>query len=227
MKEKKTGNRSILVAIDGPAASGKSTVARVLAERVRFANINSGLMYRAATRSVLEEGIDPSDTAAVAEYFRHARVGCDGAGEALSVVINGKARHGLADADVNAHVSSVASVPEVRHLMVAIQREMAADRPTVMEGRDIGSVVFPDTPYKFYIDASEEVRARRRAAQGSSDAVGERDKADSTRKSSPLVIPDDATVIDSSDLSVDEVVDRIVVVLEESGDPEERDSRGR
>jgi cytidylate kinase len=118
---------------------------------------------------------------------------------------------------VNAAVSSVSAVPEVRDVLVAQQRKMLQIGDLVMEGRDIGSVVFPETRFKFYIDASEEVRRQRRAAEGQQDEVGERDRQDAARKTSPLVIPDGALVIDSSELAIEEVVERAMVGLRERG----------
>ena len=146
-----------------------------------------------------------------------ADVECEWRAGEIAISIGGKLRRGLAEADINQHVSTVAKVPEVREVLVALQRRVAGGVPTVMEGRDIGSVVFPDTPFKFYIDASEEVRQRRRQEQGLADSVRDRDRQDSTRESSPLVVPKDAVVIDSSDLSIDEVVGRIIAHLAEGG----------
>ena len=114
----------------------------------------------------------------------------------------------LREDPVNALVSKVAAIPEVRELLVAKQREYLTLGSLVMEGRDIGSVVFPDTPYKLYIDASEEVRRQRRAAEGQNDEVAKRDRQDSQRRTSPLMIADGALVIDSSDLGIAEVVER-------------------
>lgn len=205
-----TGEPSIVVAIDGPAASGKSSVAKALAVKTGFQHVNSGLMYRAATRAVLEEGIDPSDVEKVVGLLGNAEVKCGWAGGEFEISIGGKVRRGLADADVNQHVSTVAKVPVVREALVALQRRVADGVSTVMEGRDIGSVVFPDTPFKFYVDASEEVRQKRRTEQGLADSIRDRDRQDSTRESSPLVIPDDAMVIDSSELTIEEVVGLVV-----------------
>ena len=175
-------------------------------------------MYRAATRAVISEGIDPEDSAKVDEYIGavDTAAAADGDGE-LSISIGGKVREDLNAEDVNASVSAVSRAPLVRERMVALQRRMVESIPTVMEGRDIGSVVFPDTAFKFYVTASEEVRAARRAAEGLTDQVAARDKADSTRKSSPLTIAEDATVIDSSNLTLEETVDTIAALLEEKG----------
>jgi cytidylate kinase len=118
---------------------------------------------------------------------------------------------------VNANVSQIATIPELRRLLVSLQREFAQDHNIVMEGRDIGSVVFPETPYKFYIDASPEVRARRREKQGLRDSILSRDKVDSSRRASPLIIAEDAHVIDSSNLTVDGVVGEIIGRLKLKG----------
>ncbi len=118
---------------------------------------------------------------------------------------------------VNQNVSAIARIPAVREMLVAIQREYREESALVMEGRDIGSVVFPDTEYKFYIDASPEVRARRRAQQGQRDSITERDRADTSRKTSPLTIAEDAHVIDSSNLTIDGVVGEIIGRLKLKG----------
>jgi cytidylate kinase len=123
----------------------------------------------------------------------------------------------LVNEEVNANVSTIASLPDVRRLLVAKQRAYAEHHDLVMEGRDIGSVVFPETPHKFYIDASPEVRARRRAQQGLQDSVIARDKIDSSRRTSPLIIAEDAHVIDSSNLTVDGVVGEVIGRLKLKG----------
>lgn len=207
-----------VIAIDGPAASGKSSVARALAARHGFAFVNSGSLYRAMAWGLIEEGVDVEDEDAV----RRSCAGIDlrtGLEDGASWVAVGGQRLGgeLESPEVNAAVSRSARVPAVRALVVAHLRAFAQESPLVMEGRDIGSVVFPDTPWKFYIDASEEVRQQRRAAQGQADNVRDRDRADSSRKSAPLVVPDGAVVIDSSELGIDEVVARIVAAMREAG----------
>lgn len=210
-----------VIAIDGPAASGKSSVARTLARRLGFAYVNSGAFYRAATWFVLEHGVDPRDAVAVTTVFAAARLetGLGGGGDAgreSFIRLDGREAEdpALRAAAVNGGVSAVASVPAVREQLTARLREIAAGaaRGTVMEGRDIGSAVFPQTPYKFYIDASPEVRAQRRSAQpgGGPDEIAARDRVDSTRRASPLVIADDAHVIDSSRLTIDGVVGEII-----------------
>jgi cytidylate kinase len=123
----------------------------------------------------------------------------------------------LCDDAVNQNVSAIARIPEIRRMLVEKQRVYGEHYDLVMEGRDIGSVVFPDTPYKFYIDASPEVRARRRALQGQHDAIRDRDRADSSRRASPLTIAEDAWVIDSSGLTIDGVVGEIIGRLKLKG----------
>ena len=208
----------IVVAIDGPAASGKSSVARMLARRLGFAYVNSGAMYRAVTWFVLQKGIDPCDTAAVLALISDLDMECGLRDGASSLQIAGvDPAPFLCDDEVNQNVSRVSSVPEVRSALVKRQRAYANTYDVVMEGRDIGSVVFPDTPYKFYVDASPEVRARRRARQGQHDEISARDRFDSTRRTSPLLVAEDAEVIDSSNLTIDGVVGEIVGRLKLKG----------
>ena len=209
---------NIVIAIDGPAASGKSSVARDLAKRLGFIYVNTGAMYRAVTWLIVSKDVPVPDTGRVEQllHFTEFRFGLN-VGES-TILIDGvdPAPH-LVSAEVNANVSAVASIPEVRRMLVEKQRAYAADRDVVMEGRDIGSVVFPDTEYKFYIDASVEVRARRRERQGLTDSISARDKVDSTRRNSPLTIAEDAHVIDSSNLTIEGVVGEIIGRLKLKG----------
>ena len=207
-----------VIAIDGPAASGKSSVARQLARQLGFDYVNSGAMYRAVTWHVLQRTIAPGDGDAVARLLETSRVDCERGDDGSRLLIDGvdPAEH-LQDDRVNAEVSLVSSIPRVREILVAKMRAFANDRDVVVEGRDIGSVVFPETPYKFYIDASPEVRLRRRVAQGQRDQVLARDQADSSRRVAPLVVAKDAHVIDSSNLSIEEVVDEILGRLKMKG----------
>ena len=212
------GTRRRVVAIDGPAASGKSSVAQQLAKRLGFVYVNSGAMYRAITWHVLDRGIAPDDSAAITQLVDTARLECDLDNDESRILIDGNdATEHFRDVRVNEGVSLVSSVPRVRELLVAHMRAYAEDNDVVMEGRDIGSVVFPSTPYKFYIDASPEIRSRRRAAQGQADQIAARDHADSSRQQSPLTRAADAVVIDSSDLSIEGVVNEIVERLKAQG----------
>ena len=211
-------NKHRVVAIDGPAASGKSSVARELAKQLDFAYVNSGAMYRAITWQVLERGADPLDADAVRRTVEATMIVCDLHNGESRILIDGidPSAH-LRDPGVNNAVSPVSTVPRVRELLVEKMRAYALDQDVVMEGRDIGSVVFPETPFKFYVDASPEIRSQRRAAQGQMDHIAARDRADSSRRASPLTIARDAQVIDSSHLSIAGVVHEIMERLRTQG----------
>lgn len=204
-----------VITIDGPAASGKSSIARLVAQRLGAIYVNTGNMYRAMTWAVIQTGVDPNDGEAVKRAAEGIVIDSPVVDGQTQVSIRGRAltQDDLNSDPVNRGVSLLARVPEVRARLVADQRALANLGPLVMEGRDIGSVVFPDSPLKFYIDASEEVRASRRRAQGHTDQVAERDRLDSTRKTSPLVIPEGATVIDNSHLTLDQAVEAVLAKL--------------
>jgi CMP/dCMP kinase len=200
-----------VVAIDGPAASGKSTVARKLAKRLEFSYVNSGALYRAVAWLANEHGIPPDDWSAVCGQVRKSVFNFYLRNKELVFLIDGDSpQTHLREERVNRAVSTISAIPEVRQFLVAHLRGFQTWDNLVMEGRDIGSMVFPDTPYKFYIDASLEVRAQRRAAQGQRDDLFFRDRADSSRRASPLTIAEDAHVIDSSSLTIDGVVGEII-----------------
>jgi CMP/dCMP kinase len=207
-----------VVAIDGPAASGKSTVARRLAQSLGFSFVNSGAMYRAVAWLAHMRKLNPSDSAAVAKQLAVVTVQFGIAEKDSFVLVDGENpdQH-LKEEVVNRTVSTISAIPEVRGFLLPHLRGFARLDNIVMEGRDIGSTVFPETAFKFYIDAAPEVRARRRAAQGLKDNLAHRDRADSSRRSSPLVIADDAEVIDSSNLSIDGVVNEVLGRLSQKG----------
>ena len=208
----------LVIAIDGPAASGKSSVARALARKLRFVYVNTGAMYRAVTWLAIEKGVPIVDAGRVQQLLHFTEVACGVQDNESTILLDGMdPTPYLVAEQVNAGVSAIASIPEVRRLLVAKQRAFAFDNDVVMEGRDIGSAVFPETPYKFYIDASPEVRAQRRARQGLQDSISARDKVDSSRRTSPLVIAEDAHVIDSSNLTVEGVVGEIFGRLKQKG----------
>lgn len=210
---------NVVIAVDGPAASGKSSVSRRVANRLGYAFVSTGLMYRAFTWVVCEAGIDPeSDPEGVVAVLEKTDIQPDRRGNEIFLRVNGEDPGDALTSDrINSRVSIVAKIPDVRQALVKQQRASAHASDIVMEGRDIGSVVFPDTPYKFYLDASEEVRAQRRAAQGLGDEIAERDRMDANRKVSPLKVAEGATVIDTSDLSLDEVVETLLSHLAEQG----------
>jgi len=207
-----------VIAIDGPAASGKSTVAKLLAKRIDFLYVDTGAMYRTFAWLANQEGIDPSSREAVKALIDKA--------EFETLPVDGKVQLRLNGADpgehirteaVNSAVSQVASVPELREFLVNEQRKLRVRFKLVMEGRDIGTVVFTDTPHKYFIDADPKVRAQRRQAEGQTDATAERDKMDRNRASAPLTKAADAKLIDSTHLAPDQIVDIIVKEIEEIG----------
>ena len=200
-----------VIAIDGPAASGKSTVARRLASDWGMTMVNSGAMYRAVTWEVLGRGIDPSAADEIVALLPQVEWGC-AIREGLTLMTVDGVEPSISELKsdaVNAAVSYVAAIPEVRQLLVHRQRGFRELGDLVMEGRDIATVVFPDTPFKVFVTASEEVRRTRRAAEGADDAVIERDKRDSERKTSPLRVAEGAVVVDSSELDIDGVVQQV------------------
>ena len=209
-----------VIAIDGPAASGKSSVARELSRKLGFVYVNSGAIYRAITWHILQRRIDPEDNERVTEALESAPITGAMQDNELRVVIDGvdPADH-LRDDCVNEKVARVSQFPQVRQIVSEKLHRDAHRHNLIVEGRDIGSVVFPDTPYKFYVDASPEVRLQRRAAQGGRDEIAQRDRADSSRLVSPLIIAKDAYVIDTSRLTVDQVVNQIITRLKHLGLP--------
>jgi cytidylate kinase len=207
-----------VIAIDGPAASGKSSVARELARRLCFIYVNSGAFYRAITWYLLEKGIDVEDSNRIAQTLESADITCciqDS--ESRILIDNADPADHLRDDRVNESVSRVSRLPLVRQIVGQQLHERAQSDDLVVEGRDIGSVVFPETHYKFYVDASPEVRLQRRAAQGERDEIALRDHSDFSRSVSPLVIAEDAHVIDTSHLTIDGVVNEITARLKQMG----------
>ena len=207
-----------VVAIDGPAASGKSSVARALAGRLGFVYVNSGAIYRAITWHLLNTDIHTDDAQRVAHALQSAAITCriqDSESRILVDEIDPEDH--LRDDRVNESVAHVSRLPLVRQIVGQKLHEYARSHDVVVEGRDIGSVVFPETPHKFYVDASPEVRLRRRAAQGERDAITLRDQSDLSRSVSPLVTAKDAYVIDTSHLTIEKVVCEILVRLKEMG----------
>ena len=197
----------LVIAIDGPAGSGKSTVARAVAELLGWSFLDTGAMYRAVTSEALGHGIDVHDAAAVAALAENVTLTT-----LPRVTVNGRdVEDEIRTEEINVAVSVVAANPEVRASMVARQREWASAQPlgTVVEGRDITTVVFPHASAKIFLTASLEERARRRGDE-SEDSVARRDEADSTRIASPLRQADDALVLDTTGRDVDDVAQEIV-----------------
>jgi len=208
----------IAIAIDGPAASGKSTLARNLAQRLGLIMVNSGAMYRAITWKVLQNGISPDDHHAVNALLQSIHIECGNDGLLSTIAIDGiLLSDELRSEAVNANVSAISAIPEVRKKLIELQRSYLKHTSVVMEGRDIGSVVFPDTPYKIYVDADESVRAARRGNDGEVDSIAKRDAADSQRATAPLIIADGATVLDNSHHTIESVVEAALEILKQQG----------
>jgi len=200
-----------VVAIDGPAASGKSSVARDLSGRLDFVYVNSGAIYRAITWHLLSEDVQVDDSKRIEQALDSAVITCRlRDGESRILVNDFDPADHLRDDVVNESVAHVSRLPLVRQIVGQKLHECARGHDVAVEGRVIGSVVFRETPFKFYVDATPEVRLRRRAAQGERDAITLRDQADSSRTVSPLVRADDAYVIDTSHLTVEKVVCEIL-----------------
>lgn len=213
---------NIAIAIDGPAASGKSTVAKTLAKKLDLIMVNTGAMYRAIAWATIKHDIDPTDNQSVIQMLNDVEFSCGVEDGFSTILVDGHyPAEELRQDPVNSRVSQIASIPEVRAMLVTKQRDYLNIGSLVMEGRDIGSVVFPNTPFKIYIDASEEVRLARRSAEGLSDQVAKRDEEDSKRKNSPLIVADGATLIDTSEMNIEQVVEAVMNVLQEKGAPAE------
>ena len=207
-----------VIAIDGPAGSGKSTVAQALAARLNLHYLDTGAMYRAVAFAVIQQQIDIHDI----EKVIQAAKSLDLQLTQESCVVNGiEATEEIRGQEVTLLVSQVAAVPEVRAEMVKRQRTWAEERNGgVMEGRDIGSVVFPDASLKIYLTASEEVRAQRRAAEIEEGDVASiaadierRDTVDTQRSASPLMEAEDAIVVDTSEMTLEQVVDHVIELI--------------
>ena len=219
----------MIIAIDGPAASGKSTVARAVATRLGFAYLDTGAMYRAVAAEALRLGIATDDATALmhlASGLRIAFENADGSSQPTRVLADGRdVTAEIRTPAVDAAVSPVSSVPGVREAMVSVQRELASRCDCVVEGRDIGTVVFPHAELKVYLSASPDERARRRAVdmerlgheltqESVRERLERRDQADSTRQASPLSVAGDAVELDTTGLTVDQVVGVIAELAE-------------
>jgi len=209
----------MIIAIDGPAASGKSTTARGVAKRLSIMYINTGAMYRAITLGIIESGLDLEDSDAIQEFITDTNVGFDSNNH---ILLNGEnISEKVHSSVISKNVSAVSSIGDIRKSMVQMQRDIAGENDCILEGRDIGTVVFPDAMFKFFLTADVSVRASRRMTE--LQLLGEfysldhlekeilkRDELDSTRSNSPLQRADDAVIIDTSYLSIDEAIEKIV-----------------
>ena len=219
--------RLLLVAIDGPSGAGKGTVARAVAERLKYRHVDTGAMYRAVAWKAVEENLDLSDADALAALAARLKIDL---GDGMISVDGQDVRTAIRTPQIDSAAAAVARQPRVREVLIAQQREMGAGGGVVMEGRDIGTVVFPGADVKIYLDASPEERARRRAqdpahaagkgglpVQDVASALAARDRSDTTRATSPLALAADAVLIDTTGLSIDEAVDRVIALVHERG----------
>lgn len=212
----------MIIAIDGPAGAGKSTISKLVAKELQFQYVDTGAMYRAITLHFLGQGISPEDAAGQAANLR-ASIQMNG----QQIVFNGRdVSREIRSLEVNQAVSAYAAIPAIRIFLVKLQRQIGKDQNIVVDGRDIGTYVFPEAELKIFLTASVEVRAKRRfdemRAKGEAvewadivENIRERDRIDSEREMAPLKKADDAVEVDTSDLTIQEVVDRILDLIQD------------
>jgi cytidylate kinase len=214
-------SKFIIVAIDGGAASGKSSTSRALSERFNFLHVDTGSYYRAITAELLRKGLRTEQVNEVKALLPSLHLGTQVDGRSARMELGGRVvpEAEIRGPEVTAAVSHFAAIPEVRAALLAYQRNQAevarahGFRGMVMEGRDIGSVIFPDADLRFFLHADVEARARRRELEGRADAVAERDRLDATRKTAPLVLASGAIDIDSTYLNLAQVVDKLAELI--------------
>ncbi|MBU5655571.1 (d)CMP kinase [Corynebacterium sp. UMB6689] len=222
-------DQGLILAVDGPSGTGKSTTCRALAKRLEAKYVDTGAMYRVATLAVLRAGVDPADTEAVIAATADLPLEVSDDPDSTQVIFDGEdVSRVIREDEVTRNVSAVSAIPEVRQNLVELQRKLAAQaHRAIVEGRDIGTVVLADAPAKAYMTASAEVRAQRRhdqnlAAGIESDFdtvladVERRDAADSSRATSPLRPAEDAVLVDTSEMTREEVLDALIAVVKES-----------
>jgi len=213
--------QQFIIAIDGPSGAGKSTVAKLLAKRMRYTYIDTGAMYRAVALKAKEKGVRTEDESALARLAASLRIAFVGKNAEDRVLCNGEdITEMIRSPDISLLASDISTKASVREILVGMQRKMGGEGGVVLEGRDIGTVVFPNAEVKFYLDADPNERARRRfeeligkgipvSFEETLEEVVQRDRNDTSRSVAPLRKAKDAIVIDSTDLSVEEVLDRM------------------
>ena len=210
----------IIIAIDGGAASGKSSTSRLLADRFNLLHVDTGSFYRHLTSELLQRAVAHTEVAAVQTTVSRLQLSTRLNGRSAQMLVDGHAAGDeIRGQNVNEHVSHYAAIPAVRAALLAYQRgqvdvaKQHGFRGLVMEGRDIGSVIFPQADFRFFLHADPIERAKRRAAEGRQDSVAERDRLDSSRKAAPLVVPAGAIDIDSTFLTLEQVVEKLAGLI--------------
>jgi len=210
----------IIVAIDGGAASGKSSSSKVLAEKFDLLHVDTGSYYRALTAELVRRGVKPDDALALKAALAQLKLSTHLNGRSAEMEIGGRvAGDEIRSREVNDAVSHFAAIPELRAALLTYQRGLAdvgrekGFRGLVMEGRDIGSVIFPKADFRFFLHADAGERERRRAGQGQHDQIRERDRIDSSRKTSPLTCPEGATSINTTHVNLDQVVEQMAAAI--------------
>ena len=211
----------LIIAVDGGAAAGKSSTSRGLSERFNLMHVDTGSFYRATTLKLLENGVKATSDEALIEGLNQLTLGTSIAARAASITINGWIPdQSIRSELVNDNVSQYAALPELRAFLLDYQRSLAdvarnhSFNGLIMEGRDIGSVIFPDADLRLFLYADPEKRAQRRAKEGILDSIEKRDRLDSSRKTAPLQIPEGATLIDSSEMTLEEVIENVSGMIE-------------
>ena len=214
---------SFIVAIDGPAGAGKGTITKLVGEKLELINIDTGATFRCVTLNMLQEQIDIQEEDKIKEMLDKINIKMEHNGK---IFLNGEdVTRRIRENDVNNFVSPVSVLPIVRNKLLEVQRSIAEGKNVIMEGRDIGTVVFPNADVKIYLDATAEERAKRRVLQNQEkgiessyeevlEGIKDRDKRDSTRKIAPLKKAEDAIYVDSTNLSIEQVVEKIIQIIE-------------
>ena len=216
---------SFVVAIDGPAGTGKGTVTKIVAEKLNLVNVDTGAMYRSVTLKALENNIQPTETDKLEKMLQDISIELKDNNGVKQVLLDGKdVTEKIRTPKIDQNVSKFAQIAIVREKMTPLQRKMGETQNIIMEGRDIGTAVFPDADVKIYLDATSEERAKRRYKQNLEKgikctyeevlkSIEERNKIDTTRKIAPLKKAEDAIYVDTTNLSIDEVVDKVATII--------------
>ena len=223
-------SKEYIIAIDGPSGAGKSTLSKKIAKTLGYTNIDTGAMYRCIALAAARRGIDPDDTEALAKLSRSVQISFVSSPAGEKVLLNSEdVSSEIRTPETSLMTPKIAAIPDVRASLVELQRDMGRSGGVVLEGRDIGSVVFPDAEVKIFLIATAEERGRRRFAELSANGtavdlaktiadIEQRDRIDSNRSHSPLVKASDAIEIDTTGLTIDQVHDRILQVVQNRGD---------